>query len=210
MIITTRDIGTTKQIFPCFEHFKCVVLSGTSQEKYSILKKLCESHGILFENEKGNKTEIGELAEIPMYANMIYELIFLKNGLDDKENSYSNHPINNMYSLFFEAYLRRAMQKTESSMSKNNYDRSAYLYFYYVIMPYIAYAKITSKETFNEYSVGETELNGFISNLRNNKYVEVAYENIRHNLFPYVERGIPNIDEYELIELFLGEDNIIL
>ena len=63
LVITTRDLHTTVNIFPVFQHFQALSLSGTSDSEYRLIRSMCENKGVDFDG-----TELANLAETPLYA----------------------------------------------------------------------------------------------------------------------------------------------
>ena len=211
LIITTKNIDTTKQLYPAFKFFKCVYLSGTADDTYDSLKYDCKLRNILFEDKNGQTSEIGMLARIPMYANLIAESLYGDNENQDvNENEYD---INTTYGLFFEAYKQRAEQRVgnDKDFEKINFDESAYLYMYYIVLPYLAHYVLTIKSStvFSQYSFHDRDLLKIGVILKRNPNTEVSYERIRNKYFPYLPREIHYISGYGIKDYLSIEDNLI-
>ena len=207
LVITTRgNLGSdNRYIIPGFESFRYVTLSGTNKENYEDLKEKCKEKGILFDGKK-EISEIGKLAKIPMYANLLVELFCgSKNTQDEGE-------INTVYDLFFKAYERRALQRIGNKRINQRYNESEYLYYYYIYLPYIAYYVLTSKSNMvlSEYSFHDRDLFGISRYLRENEIVSSIYEKIRNRYFPHIQRGVPNIGAFDITEYFFTEGSFIL
>lgn len=196
LIVTTRNLKTTVKIFPVFQHFLTLSLSGTPESEYSLIRSMCMDRGVDFD-----RTELETLTQTPLYARMIKRLLEGGKAMD----------IENRFSLFDKAHKARAEQRIGNTAERSIYPKNVYLYFYYVILPYFAYRIVTSGDMVNTYRFSEEQIGSFLEEIRRNNLDRAIYSYLKDSdSFRYIDGECPKIDAYKLIEFFDNEEEFII
>ena len=196
LVVTTRNINTTVNIFPVFQHFIALSLSGTPDSEYRSIQTMCERKGIDF---KG--TELERIAEIPLYALLIKRLIEEGKVID----------IEDRFSLFDKVYHTRAEQRIGNSADKSVYPKNDFLYFYYVILPFIAYRIVTSTDLENAYRFSGDRVYSFLSEIRQNNLDRLMFTHLRRSdRFRYIDGECPRMKAQKLMEYLDSEEDFII
>lgn len=196
LIVTTRDLKTTVKIFPVFQNFLALSLSGTPDSEYNLIRSMCMNQGVDFDH-----TELESLAQTPLYARLIKRLLEEGKAME----------IEDRFSLFDKAHEARAGQRIGNTAERSIYPKNDYLYFYYIILPYFAYRIVTSGDLDNTYRFREEQIDSFLEEIRRNDLDRVMYTYLKDSdCFRYIDGECPRIDTHKLIEFFDNEEEFIL
>ena len=196
LALTSREAGSTLSSLPFKnDEFMSVRLSGTSESTYNDIKKIFKENSVPFEG-----TEIEELAKIPLYAKMLKELK-TKKELSKTQDKYA---------LFDAVYHRRANQRLGIESHKNAYDKSYYLYFYYVILPSFAY-ELNVSDDYNGFYFRDIQIEQLIrSALWDNLDVDLYRHFRNEEQFGEIDATVPRIDAVKLEEFLKNEESVII
>lgn len=195
LVITTRESKITQNILPnAGKDFLKTELKGTPDNLYEKIKKKYESFNYKFEG-----SEVSELTKTPLYALMFDEF-------DDTELLSK---IKNKFDLFDEVYRKRANQRLGDELHLRAYDKSYYLFYYYVVLPTIAYTLNTSKDFNNDFVFYSGNLDSFVKAVIENGFGEMLF---RHQLktIKSINGEVPHINALSLEWFLLHEENRII
>ena len=196
LIVTTRDLKTTVKIFPVFQNFLALSLSGTPDAEYELIRSMCMKQGVDFD-----RTELEVLARTPLFARMIKRLI-------EEGKAYD---VEDRFSLFDKAHKARAEQRIGNTAERSIYPKNVYLYFYYVILPYFAYRIVTLADQDNTYRFHKEQIDRFLEEIRKNDLDRVIYTYLKDSdSFRYIDGECPRINAQKLIEFFDNEEEFIV
>lgn len=195
IVLTTRESKTTMNLLPnAGKDFMKTELKGTPDNLYEKIKEKYERLNYEFEG-----SEISRLAKTPLYALM----------LDEFEDSEIVSKIQNKYKLFDEVYRKRANQRLGDEVHKSAYDKSYYLYYYYVVLPTIAYTLNTSKEYNNDFVFYSSDLESFVKAVVENGLDEIIFEQ-QLNTFTQINGDPQKLSVLSLKRFLLHEENRII
>lgn len=195
VVLTTRESNTTLNLLPnAGKDFIKAELKGTPDSLYETIKEKYENLDYEFEG-----SEISRLAKTPLYALMI-------NEFDDSDTISRIH---NKYALFDEAYRIRANQRLGDELHKSSYDKSYYLYYYYVVLPTIAYTLNTSKDYNNDFVFYTGNLDAFVKAVAENRIDEILFSQ-QLKTFKDINGEPPEITALSLKRFLLHEENRII
>lgn len=196
LALTSREAEATLNTLPFKSNaFTPVSLSGTSESTYHDIKRKFEEYFFPFEG-----TEIEGLARIPLYAKILKELK-TKKELSKTQNKYA---------LFDSVYYRRANQRLGNESHKFAYDKSYYLYFYYVILPAFAY-ELNISGDFNGFYFRDVEIEQLMRSALRDNLDSILYRYFHEEkLFGEIDATVPHIDAVKLEEFLKNEESVII
>ena len=193
--VTSRDEVSVRGVLGNIDRIKTLKLTGTSDAVYQHIKRKCANDRIPFEGE-----EIGRLARIPLYALLIEHM-------DDEEL----RNINSQYALLDIVYHNRVDQRIGDEAHKSAYDKSLYLYLYYVYLPFAAHQTVISDRGDNTYYFSGDDSRDYLSSLTANQLDAILLETVFHTdhnikTIPC----IPNIDVFRLGSFLCNEESDVI
>lgn len=196
LALTSREAGSTISSLPFKKDaFMSVRLSGTSESTYNDIMKKFKESSVPFEG-----TEIEELARIPLYAKMLNEL----------KNTKELSKTQDKYAMLDAVYHRRANQRLGSEVHKSAYNKSYYLYFYYVILPSFAY-ELNISDDYNGFYFRDIQIEQLMrSALRDNLDVDLYRYFRNEEQFGEIDATVPRIDAVKLEEFLKNEESVII
>lgn len=196
LVVTTRDLHTTVNVFPEFQHFQVLSLSGTSDIEYQLIRSMCERKGVDF-----GGSELAKLTRTPLYALMIKQLIEEGKAMD----------IEDQFSLLDRVYQERAKQRIGNATEKSIYSKNDYLYFYYVILPFFAYRIVTSTDSDNTYRFQRYQVHSFLNEIRKSNLDRLTFTYLQESKqFRYIDGECPRMEAQKLMEFLDNEEDFII
>lgn len=197
LVLTSREIDSTLEMLPdAGKKFKVLSLSGTTENVINSIRHQFKERNFPFEG-----TEIEHLIKTPLYALMIQEL---KNEKDLAQ-------IQDKYTLFDKVYLSRAKQRLGKESRKNSYNKSYYLYFYYVLLPSFAY-QLNTSSAYNDYYFRQTEIDKLLQSTTKGAldkriylYYKYYFQKHSNDGISAIEADSPVIDQSKIESFLQGE-----
>lgn len=202
LVLTSREVDSTLEMLPdAGNKFKVLSLSGTTENVINSIRHQFRERNFPFDG-----TEIEQLIKTPLYALMIQEL------KDEKDLAQ----IQDKYALFDKVYLSRAKQRLGNEPRKNSYNKSYYLYFYYVLLPSFAY-QLNTSSAYNDYYFQKTEIDKLFQfttegNLdkRIYRYYKEYFQKHSNDGLSAIEADSPTIDLSKIESFLQGEATDII
>lgn len=193
VVITARE---EKMVIPHLDKntvIRTLNLSGTDQKTAEeIINKYKDKLSF-------GAQELERLANIPLYA-----LLLL--SLPDEELK----EIRNVYSLMDWIYTHRSHQRLGNEKHMMVYNKSRYLYYYYVVLPYTAYSIVMSEDVSDTYSFGRQEIKDITNGLTKDNLGTVLYEAVCNEHCKELYLDDPKISSRELNMLLENDEEKLI
>ena len=187
VVITAREAKKVTSVLTNVNDMKILSLSGTDSKIAENIVEKCENKLSL------EVSELRRLADIPLYALLLKDL-----------PNQKIEEIRNKYSLLDWIYTQRSRQRLRNEKHIAFHNKSIYLFYYYVALPYTAYSIVMSEDISNAYSFGQKEVEAITKGLEKDNLGMVL-----HNYFckgDYIDHTYPEITANDLRMLLENDE----